>query len=350
MLDDRPYMRPEEPRFRGPSMQQPWTGWAILLTINVVVFLLQVVIDPRSLSEDMGLYRKSLVGQWLALDSEQISWLLPMQLFTYQFLHGGVWHLLMNGLGLFFIGRALESSIGRREIIGLYLVSGVVGALFQLGFAAVFPVQFAGPMVGASAGVFGFMGVLARLFPYREVYLLLFFVLPIRLKLHWVFWGSFAIALVSILAAIRTEAGDSVAHAAHLGGLLYGAFYVAKLVRNGGLMRFFFNELFMRDRRNEAGEILVNAKPPVRDDVVYVHVAVEGRKEGKLVREEFVRSYFPKKIKAKIWKAISWTTASSVCAVIDLVSQGSLPSQGFLKQEDISLELLLNTPTGQFFK
>ena len=29
-----------------------------------------------------------------------------------------------------------------------------------------------------------------------------------------------------------------MAHAAHLGGLLYGAFYVAKLVRNGGLMRF----------------------------------------------------------------------------------------------------------------
>jgi membrane associated rhomboid family serine protease len=219
-------------------MQQPWSGWAILLTINVVVYLLQVMIDPSSLATHMPRFEKSIVGQWLALDSGQISWLLPMQLFTYQFLHGGVWHLLMNGLGLFFIGRALEPSIGRQEIIGLYLVSGVVGALFQLGFAAVFPVQFAGPMVGASAGVFGFMGVLARLFPYREVYLLLFFVLPIRLKLHWVFWGSFAIAMVSILAAIRTEAGDSVAHAAHLGGLLYGAFYVAKLVRNGGFMRF----------------------------------------------------------------------------------------------------------------
>jgi membrane associated rhomboid family serine protease len=219
-------------------MQQPWSGWAILLTINVVVFLLQVMVDPSSLATHMPRFEKSIVGQWLALDSGQISWLLPMQLFTYQFLHGGVWHLLMNGLGLFFIGRALEPSIGRQEIIGLYLVSGVVGALFQLGFAAVFPAQFAGPMVGASAGVFGFMGVLARLFPYREVYLLLFFVLPIRLKLHWVFWGSFAIAMVSILAAIRTEAGDSVAHAAHLGGLLYGAFYVAKLVRNGGFMRF----------------------------------------------------------------------------------------------------------------
>ena len=38
---------------------------------------------------------------------------------------------------------------------------------------------------------------------------------------------------------------------------------------------------------------MVRAKPPVKEDVVYVHVAVEGRNEGKLVREEFVRSYFP---------------------------------------------------------
>ncbi|SVD05558.1 uncharacterized protein METZ01_LOCUS358412, partial [marine metagenome] len=224
MLDDRPYMRPEEPRFRSSSMQQPWSGWAILLTINIVVFLLQILIDPGSLDTR---FEKSIVGQWLAFDSRNISLLLPIQLFTYQFLHGGVLHLLVNGLGLFFIGRALEPVIGRREIIGLYLISGVVGALFQLGFAAVFPAQFAVPVVGASAAVFGFMGVLARLFPHREVYLLLFFVLPIRLKLNWIFWGFFAIAIFSMLKLIQTEVGDQVAHAAHLGGLLYGAFYVA---------------------------------------------------------------------------------------------------------------------------
>ncbi|MFT6562412.1 MAG: hypothetical protein ACJAX6_000793, partial [Limisphaerales bacterium] len=57
-------------------MQQPWTGWAILLTINVVVFMLQVLIDPKSL--DTPRFEESLVGQWLALDSSQISWLLPM--------------------------------------------------------------------------------------------------------------------------------------------------------------------------------------------------------------------------------------------------------------------------------
>jgi saccharopine dehydrogenase-like NADP-dependent oxidoreductase len=119
---------------------------------------------------------------------------------------------------------------------------------------------------------------------------------------------------------------------------------------HGELMRFFFNELYMRNRRTEAGEILVHAKPPVKDDVVYVHVAVEGWKEDKLARDEFVRSYFPKEIKSRNWKAISWTTAASVCAVIELVSQGSLPHKGFLKQEDISLDLFLSTPTGQFFK
>lgn len=119
---------------------------------------------------------------------------------------------------------------------------------------------------------------------------------------------------------------------------------------HGELMRFFFNELYMRDRRKEAGEILVHAKPPVDEDVVYVHVAVEGWKKDKLVRDEFVRSYFPKEIKSRTWKAISWTTAASVCAVIELVSNGSLPTHGFLKQEDIPLELFLKTPTGKLFK
>ena len=235
MLDDRPYMRPGGPTFGSSPMQQLWSGWAILLTINVVVFILQVMIDPGSLDSRFG---NSLVGQWFAVDSAQISWLLPMQLITYQFFHGSVFHILVNALGLFFIGRALEPIIGRREIIGLYLVSGVMGAFFQLAFAMILPAHFAGPMVGASGAVFGFLGVLSRLFPQREMFLLLFFVLPVRLKLSWIFWGSFAIAIISIVIEIRSEVSDRTAHGAHLGGLLFGAFYVAALVRNGGLMRF----------------------------------------------------------------------------------------------------------------
>ncbi len=115
------------------------------------------------------------------------------------------------------------------------------------------------------------------------------------------------------------------------------------------LMRFFFNELFMKEKRELAGEILVNAKPPVNDDVVYVHAAVEGWKEDNLFRDEWVRSYFPRELAGDMWKAISWTTSASVCAVLELVSNGDLPAQGFLKQEEVPLDLFLKTRTGSLF-
>ena len=115
------------------------------------------------------------------------------------------------------------------------------------------------------------------------------------------------------------------------------------------LMKFFFNELFMRKDRQQAGEILVNAKPPVNDDVVFVHAAVEGEQNGKLMREEFVRSFYPLNIGGRAWRAIAWTTAGSVCAVVDLVSRGVLPQKGFIRQEDIPLDPFFKTPTGQYF-
>lgn len=126
-----------------------------------------------------------------------------------------------------------------------------------------------------------------------------------------------------------------------------------KTVRYPGhceLMRFFFNELYLREKRELAGEILVHAKPPVNDDVVYVHAAVEGWKNGKLLRDEFVRSYYPMKIAGNLWKAISWTTAASVSAVVEMVARGDLPGKGFLQQETIPLDLFLQTPTGRLFQ
>lgn len=119
------------------------------------------------------------------------------------------------------------------------------------------------------------------------------------------------------------------------------------------LMRFFFHELLMKDNRIEAGEILVNACPPVNDDVVYVHAAVEGwRNVGnkkQLAKEEFVQAYYPKKIAGTEWRAISWTTAASVCAVVEMVAKGKLPKKGFIKQEDISLADFLKTKNGSLY-
>lgn len=114
-------------------------------------------------------------------------------------------------------------------------------------------------------------------------------------------------------------------------------------------MNFFFHELLMRDHRKEAGEILVNAKPPVQDDVVYVHVAAEGMQNGRLQRREFVRGYRPIEVAGQQRTAIAWTTAASVVAVIEMVRDGTLPSQGFLRQEDIPLNAFLQTPTGSLY-
>ncbi len=115
------------------------------------------------------------------------------------------------------------------------------------------------------------------------------------------------------------------------------------------LMRFFFQELHMKHRREEAGEILVNAKPPVGEDVVYVHAAAEGHRGGRLMREEFVRAYYPKTIAGQQWRAISWTTAASVCAVLELVDAGVLPDKGLVKQEDIPLDAFLATRNGGLY-
>ena len=111
-------------------------------------------------------------------------------------------------------------------------------------------------------------------------------------------------------------------------------------------MNFFFHELLMRERREEAGEILVHAKPPVDDDIVYIHVSAEGEIEGRMQRREFVRALKPIEIGGKMRTAISWTTASSIVAVIEMVFNGTLPKNGFLKQEDIPLDAFLKTKNG----
>jgi saccharopine dehydrogenase (NAD+, L-lysine-forming) len=115
------------------------------------------------------------------------------------------------------------------------------------------------------------------------------------------------------------------------------------------LMNFFFHELLMRERRELAGQVLTHAKPPVDDDVVYVHVSAEGDIDGRLRRKEFVRAYFPVDVAGARRTAIAWTTSASVVAVIEMVRDGALPRRGFLKQEEIALDEFLRTRTGRRF-
>ncbi|WP_282037342.1 saccharopine dehydrogenase family protein [Saccharicrinis aurantiacus] len=116
------------------------------------------------------------------------------------------------------------------------------------------------------------------------------------------------------------------------------------------LMRFLLSELILKDKKELIEEILTIAKPPVKEDMVHVYAAVEGWKGDKLFREEFFHTYLPQQIDGKEYRAISWTTASSVCSVIELVHKGITAPKGYLKQEDISLDDFLSTTYGQYYK
>ena len=118
---------------------------------------------------------------------------------------------------------------------------------------------------------------------------------------------------------------------------------------HAALMNFFFHELLMREDRAAAGRVLTYAKPPVDDDVVYLHVAAEGWANGLLGRKEFVRVYYPIEIGGKLRTAIAWTTAGSAAAVIEMVQSGALPGQGFLTQESVPLDSFLATRSGRLY-
>lgn len=151
------------------------------------------------------------------------------------------------------------------------------------------------------------------------------------------------------LEAFTTSGGLGTMCETYLGKVPNMDYKTMRYPGHAALMNFFFHELLMRDRRLEAGEILVNAKPPVEDDVVYIHVSAEGLRNDRLVREEFVRAYKPIALAGKTRTAIAWTTASSVVAIIEMVQNGYLPRKGFLKQETIPLEAFFNTNTGSSY-
>ena len=119
---------------------------------------------------------------------------------------------------------------------------------------------------------------------------------------------------------------------------------------HGKLMRFLMYELILKEDKQLLEDILKNAKPPVKEDVVYVYAVVEGWQNEKIFRNEYFKEFHPIEIEGKSWRAISWTTAASVVSVVEMVANGKLPKKGFIKQEDIDFNDFLSTESGALFK
>jgi len=115
------------------------------------------------------------------------------------------------------------------------------------------------------------------------------------------------------------------------------------------LMAFLADEMRLRKDRKLFADLLLDAKPQSTDDVVYLYAAAVGEKNGSMIRDTFVRAYGTREINGKIWRAISWTTAASCCAAVELVSKGVLPDRGFVRQEDIRYKDLVETSFGKYY-
>jgi membrane associated rhomboid family serine protease len=195
----------------------------LLIWINVFVYLLiNVPAVILHLFGDDGL--TTLADKYLALPAY-----LPILLtrfwtpLTYMFMHAGIFHILFNMLWLYWLGQIFEEYLGKKRILGLYLMGGFAGAVFYIAayntfpiFAPLLPVSIA---IGASASVMAIIVATATLLPDYTIPLIL--IGPVKLK-----WLALFYVLIDFLSIAGPNAGGEFAH---LGGALLGFVYIKRL-------------------------------------------------------------------------------------------------------------------------
>jgi saccharopine dehydrogenase-like NADP-dependent oxidoreductase len=114
-------------------------------------------------------------------------------------------------------------------------------------------------------------------------------------------------------------------------------------------MHLLMNDLKLNHDRATLKRILENAVPQTLQDVVVIYVAVTGTQDGELREENYVNKVYPQKIVRRLWSAIQVTTASGICAVVDLVLNSEGRHRGFVRQEDFSLVDVLQNRFGKHY-
>ena len=186
-----------------------------LIALNVLIYFLSQVTGP-DIIRVFGLWPPGSNGTFHF-------W----QLITYSFLHGGLLHLGFNMLAIWMFGASLERRWGDLRYLLTYLLSVVVAAMTQIAVSG-YLMNAAGPVIGASGGVFGLLLAFALYFPNRSITLIFLPMLHIPARTFVLGYG----AIELVLGVTNTTAG--VAHFAHLGGL-FGGWLGVQYFRGRGL-------------------------------------------------------------------------------------------------------------------
>jgi len=221
-----------------------------LLITNAAVFLLTEFLGAMKFD---GVSLQYFIYRYFALLPFGEGF-LPWQLITYQFMHGGFWHLFFNMFfGLWMFGMEIEHLWGGRKFLVFYLMCGIVAGLVQLLLSPLFEPSSSEfirmgpvPVVGASGAVYGVLVAFGMLFPDR--YIFLYFLIPVKVK-------YFVMVLIAI-GVVSIGDPTNVAHLAHLGGALAGYIYLLHDMRRGPMsglfsrIRWWWNSLTVTDRES----------------------------------------------------------------------------------------------------
>jgi membrane associated rhomboid family serine protease len=195
-----------------------------------------------------------------------VPWLVTHRVFlwqpaTYIFLHGGLWHLLLNMLFLWMFGVDLERAWGTRRFYTYFFLTGIGAGCINVLVKSVIDPHGIGtstiPTIGASGAIYGVLLAAAVMFPDRKIWLIPF---PVTIPMKIYVLGAGAIEFFSTLSSSGADRSD-VSHVTHLGGMLIGYLYLRRgswfyRARNGisdwqrqRARRKF--EVYMRKRRND---------------------------------------------------------------------------------------------------
>ena len=211
-FEDRDYYRDPEWQPEGGGGGSTAIRWLIVL--NVIVFVGQMI-GSLHVTEWLSLTTADTLPRWQV-------W----RILTYAFCHNtkDLLHLLFNMICVWFFGRALLERLGSREFVAFYLLAAVVAGVSYLLLHAGF-LRDHSYAVGASGAVMALMAVFAMWYPRQQM----LFMGLIPIEIRWLVAGYVVYDTLPIWATLFDEGArvhDGVAHAAHLGGLLFGFAYV----------------------------------------------------------------------------------------------------------------------------
>jgi saccharopine dehydrogenase-like NADP-dependent oxidoreductase len=125
-----------------------------------------------------------------------------------------------------------------------------------------------------------------------------------------------------------------------------------KTVRYPGhrdIIKMLVRDLRLGVRREIMKDVLETAIPITYQDVVLIFVTVSGWRQGLLTQESFAKKIYAQEVGGRLMSAIQITTAAGICAMCDLLVDGKLPQQGFVRQEECKLSDFLTNRFGKYY-